>query len=115
MCWDERSIPFGWRGNSWAVTCMGISAANRIKSARPRRCRTRGDPIYSRFGLGLLLAAILPLLLPNGQTFTNTLIALGLAVASVGVTFIGQRRANAKGRERRVCRWIVVGGVGLAM
>ena len=71
--------------------------------------------MYARIGIIFLLAAVIPPLMLNGQTFTNALIALALVLVAVATALVGVRRADVAGFERRVCGWIVFGGLFLAI
>jgi peptidoglycan/LPS O-acetylase OafA/YrhL len=71
--------------------------------------------MYACLALILFFISLIPLLILDGQTFRNTLIASGLALASALIAFLGVRNQRLSNKERRVCRLIVLGSVGLAL
>jgi hypothetical protein len=66
-------------------------------------------------GSSLLFAALVPLLLLNGQRFTNTLVSVGLALAAAGIALVGVRKAMLPLNQLRACRWIAIGSVLYAL
>ena len=71
--------------------------------------------MYARLGIIALLAAGIPALILDGQTFRNALISLGLVLTSAAIAYVGARRRDVSDQVRRECGWIFFGGAVLTV